>query len=134
MMKSDQWTLKILFTQWFTLNNGRLTLNEELQTSNTGQKLETKHFCACPFHYEIKTYGQVVPCCVSRTVYEDENGVPYNVAKTNIEDIVNSKDVIAMRQAALEDKPARGCEECYIEEADGNVTRRMRENLKYAHQ
>lgn len=103
--------------------------------SNTGQKLETKHFCALPFlHYEIKTYGQVAPCCVSRTVYEDENGVPYNVAKTNIEDIVNSKDAIAMRQAALEDKPVRGCEECYIEEADGNVTRRMRENLKYANQ
>ena len=77
--------------------------------SNTGQKLETKHFCALPFlHYEIKTYGQVAPCCVSRTVYEDENGVPYNVAKTNIEDIVNSKDAIAMRQAALEDKPVRG--------------------------
>ena len=26
------WTTKNFTTQWFTLNNGRLTLNEELQT------------------------------------------------------------------------------------------------------
>ena len=103
--------------------------------SNTGQKLETKHFCALPFlHYEIKSFGHVAPCCVSRTVYKDENGVPFNAATHNIQDIVDSEDARAMRQAALEDKPVRGCEECYIEEADGNVTRRMRENLKYANQ
>ena len=72
--------------------------------SNTGQKLETKHFCALPFlHYEIKSFGHVAPCCVSRTVYKDENGVPFNAATHNIQDIVDSEDARAMRQAALEE-------------------------------
>ena len=110
-------------------------MQKDYSLANDGRKLKTKHFCALPFlHYEIKTFGHVAPCCVSRTVYKDENGVPFNVATHNIKDIVNSKDAVEMRQQALEDKPVRGCEECYIEEADGNVTRRMRENLKYANQ
>ena len=108
-------------------------METDYSRSRDGQKLETKHFCALPFlHYEIKTYGHVSPCCVSRTVYKDENGVPFNAATHNIQDIVNSKDAVEMRQRALEDKPMRGCEECYLEEANGNVTRRMRENLNYA--
>mgnify|MGYP001324729628 FL=1 len=99
------------------------------------QHTESKYFCALPFlHYEIKTFGHVAPCCVSRTVYQDENGVPFNVASTDIDTIVNSKDAISMRQAALENRPVRGCEECYLEESEGNVTRRMRENAKWAKQ
>ena len=106
-----------------------------MQTDKDVKKPQTKHFCALPFlHYEIKTYGHVAPCCVSRTVYKDENGSPFNVSTHNINDIVNSKDAVEMRQRALEDKPIRGCEECYKEEADGNVTRRMRENQKYNEQ
>lgn len=93
----------------------------------------SKHYCVMPFlHYEIKTYGQVAPCCVSRTVYKDSNGVPFNAADTDIEDIMNSDDAVKLRQDLLEDKPGRGCEECYLEEANGNVTRRMRENKKFA--
>jgi organic radical activating enzyme len=92
----------------------------------------SKYYCALPFlHHEVKTTGWVAPCCVSRTVYKDENGVPYNVATTDINDILNSKDATQMRHNALTEQPVRGCEECYVEEENGNVTRRMRENRKY---
>ena len=93
---------------------------------------DTKHFCMMPFlHYEIKTTGQVAPCCVSRTVYQDETSIPFNVSNVDIDTIVNSDDAVNMRKELLQDKPVRGCQECYIEEERGNVTRRQRENKKY---
>lgn len=92
----------------------------------------SKHFCIMPFlHYEIKTYGHVAPCCVSRTVYQDEDGTPFNASVTDIDDIMNSTDATNMRNDLLQDKPVRGCQECYIEEERGNYTRRQRENKKF---
>ena len=56
---------------------------------------DTKHFCMLPFvHYEIEPAGHVAPCRVSRTVYHDENDIPFNVKpydkvrQQNITDII----------------------------------------------
>ena len=89
-----------------------------------------KYYCKLPsVHYEVKANGHVAPCFVSKTEYKDENGIPYNVSKTDIFEILNSKHATQIRNDLLQDKPVKGCDQCYFEDKQpGAVSRRVREN------
>ena len=92
-----------------------------------------KNFCVLPFvHFEIDTDGKVRPCCVYDGHYLKDDGSYYNVRKDSIHDFRSSQWIKTMQARMLEDLPDSGCRKCYSEEQNGNTSRRMRENIRFA--
>jgi len=90
-------------------------------------------FCVLPFvHFEVDTDGKIRPCCVYDGHYLKDDGSHFNARTDSIHDIRNSTWIKNMQDKMLADKPDSGCRKCYSEEANGNVSRRMRENERYA--
>jgi len=90
-------------------------------------------FCVLPFvHFEVDTNGKIRPCCVYDGHYLKDDGSHFNARTDSIHDIRNSTWIKNMQDKMLADKPNSGCRKCYSEEANGNVSRRMRENERYA--
>lgn len=90
-------------------------------------------FCVLPFvHFEVDTDGKIRPCCVYDGHYLKDDGTHFNARKDSILEFRNSSWIKNMQERMLADKPDAGCKKCYSEEANGNVSRRIRENERYA--
>ncbi len=57
-------------------------------------------------------------------------GTDYNIATTSIDQWFNSEPVRTFRQKILGSKPLSECRQCYHEEQQGGVSRRIRSNQK----
>ncbi len=90
---------------------------------------DQKIFCNTPW-YELHIYwdGSLGICC-----QEDHKlyaGNDYNIATTSIDQWFNSEPVRQFRQKILGSRPLSECRQCYHEERQGGVSRRIRSNQK----
>ena len=90
-------------------------------------------FCVLPFvHFEVDTDGKIRPCCVYDGHYLRDDGSHFNARTDSIHDIRNSTWIKNMQDKMLAGKPDAGCRKCYSEEANGNGSRRVRENDRFS--
>lgn len=89
-------------------------------------------FCVLPFiHFEVDTDGKIRPCCVYDGHYLRDDGSYFNARTDSISDFRNSTWIKNMQQALIDGRADSGCKKCYSEEANGNTSRRMRENQRF---
>lgn len=88
-------------------------------------------FCNTPW-YELHIYwnGQLGICCQESHKLYNESDQQYNIATMSIAEWFNSEPVKQFRQSVLSNSPASACRRCYIEEARGGISRRIRSNQK----
>lgn len=89
-------------------------------------------FCVLPFiHFEVENSGKIRPCCLYEGYYLKDDGSKFNIRTDKISDFRNSKWIKNMQEKLLAGESDVGCSKCYLEEENGNVSRRIRENKRY---
>lgn len=87
---------------------------------------ENKSFCILPWiNISVDPDGNIVPCCTSSININKPDGSAYNLGHDNIEDIINSKEYVEIRQKMLNGETVSGCEECYVQESYGGKSLRQ---------
>ena len=92
---------------------------------------DQKIFCNTPW-YELHIYwdGSLGICCQEdHKLYSTGR---YNIADMTIAEWFNSSPVQQFRQAVLGNGPVSACRRCYVEEAQGGNSRRLKSNQKSA--
>lgn len=86
-------------------------------------------FCNTPW-YELHIYwdGSLGICC--QEDHKLYSGTDYNIAKMTMNEWFNSEPVKQFRQQILGDQKVSACQRCYLEEANGGMSRRIRSNQK----
>lgn len=81
---------------------------------------ENKSYCILPWmNVSVDPDGYVKPCCVST------QRLPYNLGHDTLADIVNSPEMIQLRQDMIDGKMIPGCNECYQQEKYGGRSLRQ---------
>lgn len=86
-------------------------------------------FCVNPWiHLHTSTTGEVLPCCLGDTA------LPVGDLKTqNLDSIINGQKMKQIRLNMLSNRTCPECVKCYEEENFGVISRRQRDNQKWAH-
>jgi len=100
---------------------------EELTPDEKHKLIKSNVFCILPWiHLSPEPGGEVLPCCISKTVVGD--------SKTqSLKEIWNNTPMMEIRKAMLEDKPVEGCRQCYERENSGYPSLRNGCNRTYGH-
>jgi sulfatase maturation enzyme AslB (radical SAM superfamily) len=81
---------------------------------------ENKSYCILPWmNVSVDPDGYVKPCCVST------QRLPYNLGHDTLAEIVNSPEMIQLRQDMIDGKMIPGCNECYQQEKYGGRSLRQ---------
>ena len=88
-------------------------------------------FCNVPW-YDLHIYwdGSFGMCCSEDHKIYHESSHEYNIARMSIRDWYNSEPVKKFRMGILHNKQLSPCKGCYLEEAHGGHSRRLKENQK----
>ena len=82
--------------------------------------------CVLPWtHLEIDVNGSASPCCLYKGTIEN-----YKVYDTNLNEIQQSKFMQDLRQQFKNNERPTGCENCWMEEDAGKVSKRMNSMYK----
>ena len=91
------------------------------QISNNNQNISPT-FCVLPWiHLATTTWGELLPCCVGKSLGENLNGTTFSKAW-------NSSSMGDLRKRMLTGKKSPQCVRCYKEEKVGIASHRMRAN------
>lgn len=84
-----------------------------------------KSFCVLPWmHVATLPNGDIRPCCISSATINKKDGMPFNLGKDSISDILNSDEYKDIREKMLQGIPVTGCERCYdVEKTEGSSYR-----------
>lgn len=81
---------------------------------------ENKSYCILPWmNISVDPDGYVKPCCVST------QRLPYNLGHNTLAEIVNSSEMIQLRQDMIDGVLVSGCNECYQQEKYGGKSLRQ---------
>ena len=88
-------------------------------------------FCNVPW-YDLHIYwdGSFGMCCSEHHKIYHESSSEYNIATMSISDWYNSEPVKKFRKGILGNQRLSPCKGCYLEEAHGGHSRRLKENQK----
>jgi len=88
-------------------------------------------FCNVPW-YDLHIYwdGSFGVCCSEDHKIYHESSQEYNIARMSIQDWFNCEPVKKFRTGILHSKQLSPCRGCYLEEAHGGHSRRLKENQK----
>ena len=91
-----------------------------------------KNLCVIPFvHLSSKPNGAVRLCCFSTKYIKDKSGNQLFFGKNSFKEIWNSYGLKQTRKKMLNNDKLSECQHCWDEEANGKISKRMRENKKY---
>jgi len=90
-----------------------------------------KTICMLPWiSVETSPTGTARPCCLAKEEILDDQGVPYDLTKTTLEEIYKSNYMIKLRQDfRLGNKPAT-CKQCWEEESVGKDSKRINSKIR----
>jgi hypothetical protein len=74
----------------------------------------------------IGTNGDARICCMVESELKDDNGKPFNVETSSIDEIFNSTEIIRVRQNLRLGVKDPGCKKCWNEEDAGRASKRVR--------
>ncbi len=81
---------------------------------------ENKSYCILPWmNISVDPDGYVKPCCVST------QRLPYNLGHNTLAEIVNSPEMVQLRQDMIDGRLVPGCSECYQQEKYGGRSLRQ---------
>jgi MoaA/NifB/PqqE/SkfB family radical SAM enzyme len=81
---------------------------------------ENKSYCILPWmNISVDPDGYVKPCCVST------QRLPYNLGHNTLAEIVNSPEMVQLRQDMIDGVLVPGCNECYQQEQYGGKSLRQ---------
>ncbi len=88
-------------------------------------------FCNVPW-YDLHIYwdGSFGVCCAEDHKAYSESNKKYNITEMSISDWFNSEPIKQFRTNILRDTPLSACRMCYLEEAHGGHSRRLKGNQK----
>ena len=90
------------------------------------EKYLKSNMCVLPWtHLEIDVNGSASPCCLYKGTIEN-----YKVYDTNLKEIQQSKFMQDLRQQFINNERPTGCENCWMEEDAGKVSKRMNSMYK----
>jgi len=82
--------------------------------------LDNKSFCILPWmNISVDPDGVVKPCCVST------QRLPYNLGHNSLSEIINSTEMIQLRQDMIDGVLVSGCKQCYRQEQYGGTSQRQ---------
>jgi len=85
-----------------------------------------KTICMLPWiSIETSPIGTSRPCCLAQDEITDEQGVKYDLTKTNLEEIYNSKYMQSLRQQFRAGEKPATCSRCWDEEAANRASKRI---------
>jgi MoaA/NifB/PqqE/SkfB family radical SAM enzyme len=86
-------------------------------------------FCIHPWHhFRIEGNGEGLVCCAFQGGRVAEDGVPISLQDHTFEKIWNSDFMRRLRRDMIEGRRISGCEQCYVDEARGGISQRLRDN------
>jgi MoaA/NifB/PqqE/SkfB family radical SAM enzyme len=89
-------------------------------------------YCVLPWvNITVDPDGSIKPCCVSQDFIKKPTGEKFNLGFDKIEDIVNSKDLVDIRQKMLAGEKVAGCSQCYQHEEYGGKSQRLQYNQMF---
>jgi MoaA/NifB/PqqE/SkfB family radical SAM enzyme len=89
-------------------------------------------YCVLPWvNITVDPDGSIKPCCVSQDFIKKSTGEKFNLGFDKIEDIVNSKDLVEIRQKMLAGEKVAGCSQCYQHEEYGGKSQRLQYNQMF---
>jgi MoaA/NifB/PqqE/SkfB family radical SAM enzyme len=89
-------------------------------------------YCVLPWvSITVDPDGSIKPCCVSQDFIKKPTGEKFNLGFDKIEDIVNSKDLVEIRQKMLAGEKVAGCSQCYQHEEYGGKSQRLQYNQMF---
>jgi len=89
-------------------------------------------YCVLPWvNITVDPDGSIKPCCVSQDFIKKPTGEKFNLGFDKIEDIVNSQDLVEIRQKMLAGERVAGCSECYQHEEYGGKSQRLQYNQMF---
>jgi hypothetical protein len=89
-------------------------------------------YCVLPWvNITVDPDGSIKPCCVSQDFIKKPTGEKFNLGFDKIEDIVNSKDLVEIRQKMLAGEKVAGCSQCYQHEEYGGKSQRLQYNQMF---
>lgn len=89
-------------------------------------KIPNDNFCVLPWvSLEASPIGTVRPCCLAIDEVVDNQGRKFQLSQDNLQDIINSKHMIQLRQDFLDNKKPQTCRRCWQEERAGRTSKRM---------
>lgn len=90
-------------------------------------------WCVNPYlHLAIEPSGEMIPCCVNVKHYRTDSGSK-TFAEESILNFWNSKDRKELINQLENGIKAKGCKNCWQEEAAGKESKRIRDNREWAH-
>ena len=90
---------------------------------------EDKVFCTKAWAaISVSPSGSVFPCCLFEKPIEDENGRPYRIWETDVEEIFNSEFMQDVRSKMLCGERIEACRQCYQSETYGGDSLRITSN------
>lgn len=106
-----------------------------------GEEYRKKAFCVLPFtHLATHPIGTVTPCCVtemkgnvSTAATEQHDDIHLFLSKDSLDDIANSKRFKEVRKQMINGEYPSICQKCYKYDEAGLASKRMDENLRFAH-
>lgn len=81
-------------------------------------------------HLYVSPHGKVTPCCLSDW---DEESVLSDINEDTLENIWNGRKFRQLRKRMLQDKPTKGCWQCYDNEERMIPSKRQEVNALYEH-
>jgi len=89
-------------------------------------------YCVLPWvNITVDPDGSIKPCCVSQDFIKKPTGEKFNLGFDKIEDIVNSQDLVEIRQKMLAGERVAGCSQCYQHEEYGGKSQRLQYNQMF---
>jgi MoaA/NifB/PqqE/SkfB family radical SAM enzyme len=89
-------------------------------------------YCVLPWvNITVDPDGSIKPCCVSQDFIKKPTGEKFNLGFDKIEDIVNSQDLVEIRQQMLAGEKVAGCSQCYQHEEYGGKSQRLQYNQMF---
>lgn len=92
----------------------------------------TKHLCILPWiHIEAVETGYARPCCKAEGYITKDDGVPYHLQSSDLDEIWHSNFMSKLRQDFIDGKKPEVCKKCWDEEVGGVKSKRHFSNEKF---
>ena len=89
-------------------------------------KVPHDRFCVLPWiSLEASPIGSIRPCCLADDEIVDEQGIKYNLASADLDQVRDGQQMRRLRQEFLAGQQPQTCRKCWNEERAGRTSKRM---------